>query len=64
MYVNSPLPEDHRDVYMRVDRDLSAIECKTDPGFSKHIRDDGSSIVRLKMVLYGCVRVAWYGTIR
>ena len=50
---------------MRADRDLSAIECKTDPGFSKHIRDGGSSIVRLKMVLYGCVEssLVWYNTL-
>ena len=64
-YLNSPLPEDHPNVYMRIDKELSAIACKIVPGFQEYIREDGSSVVKLKKALYGCVQssLVWYNTL-
>ena len=64
-YLNSPLPEDHPSVYMRIDKELSAIACKIVPGFCEYIREDGSSVVKLKKALYGCVQssLVWYNTL-
>ena len=54
------------DVYMRIDKELSAIASKIDPGFCRYIRDAGSSIgrPRPKTHFMAASRVAWYGTIR
>ena len=61
-YLNSPLPEDHPEVLMRLDRELSKYTCSINPIYSKYIRDDGTLVVRLRKALYGCVQSAkvWY----
>ena len=37
---------------MRIDKELSVIICKTVPGLYEYIREDGSSVVKPKKVIY------------
>ena len=64
-YLNSVLPTDHPDVFMKLNKDLARYACNINPEYLSYIRDDGSLVVKLKKALYGCVQSAkvWYDTL-
>jgi len=59
-YLNADMG-DHL-VYMKLDPIVSTMMTEIDPTFSQFIREDGTSIVRLKKALYGSIQAGllWY----
>ena len=59
-YLNADMGEEK--VYMRLDQVVTSIMCFIDPDFTKFVRKDGTSIVRLKKALYGSIQAGllWY----
>ena len=65
-FLNSVMPEkgDHV-VLMRLNKFLTYVLIQIDPTFSKYVQANGTCVVRLNKVLYGCVESAamWYDKI-
>jgi hypothetical protein len=49
-------------VHMKLDRLMKRLLVEIDPDFGKYVEPDGTSLVALDKVLYGCVEAAylWY----
>ena len=61
-FLNSLMPQDRPQVYMKLNKYLTNVLVHLDNTFKQFIRKDGTSIVRLNRALYGCIESArlWY----
>ena len=57
-FLNCPMPDDSEEVIMKLDYFMTMVLSEIDPEYSKYIAADGTSTVRLKKALYGCVESA------
>ena len=61
-FLKSDMPTDGPAVFMKLNKFITSVLVKLDSSYKKFVRADGTTIVRLKRALYGCIQAskAWY----
>ena len=57
-FLNCDMPKESEEVLMRLDQFSTMILTEIDKSFIQYVNVDGTSIIRLKIALYGCVESA------
>ena len=66
-FLKSDMPDDgSAPVLVKLDKFVTQVLVELDPSYGKHVRKDGTCIVRLKKALYGTIQAAraWYKRLR